>query len=150
MNEPLFELSFEYPNVDPTPPFTFETESFILHIDCANGDVYALTVWTDAYLARVREHDRETGDRLTGQYLIPPDLIIASDDIVLIERTVADLIGSNSLRPEWLIPDELTACLDDPGEYPEEDDDFSNPWLVAPVRAAGHADCGCCHLHRIG
>src|SRR5215207_9150865 len=98
MPEPTFKLSFSYP-FDPVPTDLRaagiggpDEEYFSLHIACASGDLYELTVWTDVYLARVQQHARESGDRLQGQYLLLPDLVVANKDVSLIEKIVADLI----------------------------------------------------------
>jgi hypothetical protein len=145
MHDPAFEFYFVYETSDPAAPIALDMDCFILGIECASGDVYELRVWTEDYLARVRERDRETGDHLGGQYLTPPDLVVAHHDVDLIERVVADLIRTNGLREAWHIPDELTASWSDDSVSAEEADDPGNPWLVAPV--VGHADCGCCHAH---
>jgi hypothetical protein len=146
-----FELWFVYP-CQPTPPGAMaakagvpEDEAFILRIDCASGDVYELTVWTDAYLARVRQHDRESGDRLSGHYLPLPDLVVASGDVTLIEQTVADLIRTKCLRAEWLIPDELTASWDALGPGPADADDPGDGWLSMPTFETEQAGWSCCH-----
>jgi len=93
----------------------------------------------------VRQRDHETGERLSGQYLLPPDLVVASADVDLVERIVADLIRTNGLRESWHIPDELTAWWVEDSPGAEETDDPREAWLVAPL--AGQADCGCCYRH---
>src|SRR5215207_5651182 len=105
MPEPTFKLSFSYP-FDPVPADVRaigiggpDEEYFSLHIDCASGDLYELTVWTDVYLARVQQHARELGDQLRSKYLLLPDLVVANKVVGLIEQIVADLIETQRLRP---------------------------------------------------
>jgi hypothetical protein len=148
MNEPSFEFYFSYEIGDGASPVGLEMDCFILTIECATGDIYELTVWTETYLARVRQHDRERGDNLSGQYLIPSDLIIAKHDVDLIERIVADLIQSKRLRATWQIPDELTASWAEDSVGDDDEDDPRDAWAGAEV--ADHTVCGCCHAHPRG
>jgi len=143
-----FELYFAHETGDGASPLGLETERFILLIECTNGDVYELNVWTEAYLARMRAQGRESGERLGGQYLIPPDLLVASRDVGLIERIVADLIQTNRLCEAWRIPDECTAGWSEAGDLAgdADGDDTDEAWSVAPMLQAGDG-CGCCHLY---
>jgi len=145
MPEPSFEMSFFYPclsaptNLSASASRSFDEEYFILQIDCASGDLYELTMCTDAYLARVRQQDRESGDRLSGQYLLVPDLV-ANKDVTLIEQIIADLIRTQRLRESWLIPDEFTASWSEDDPIPADMDD--------PDGVVGHGgvDGGRCRL----
>jgi hypothetical protein len=137
MDTPPFECNFAYEASDGAAPVGLEMDCFILGIECASGDVYELTVWTEAYLARVREQDRETGTYLGGQYLTTPDLIVARHDVDLIECIVAELIRTNDLREAWHIPDELTACWVECDPVPDDQDEFDDTWQVTPVPEAG-------------
>jgi hypothetical protein len=148
VDEASFSIYYQFSQIDHTRPYDLDRESFILHIECATGDVYELRVWTEDYLARMRAYNRESGEHLSGQYVIPPDLIIASQDDVLIGRVVADLIQSNGLREEWLIPDIETAYyVDDPREHDKDDEEDDDEWcMVASITEEDLADYDGCHV----
>jgi hypothetical protein len=148
MHDRHFEFYFAHKTGDGVSPVALETERFILLIECADGDVYELSVWTEAYLTRLRTLDRESGERLGSQYFIPPDLVVARYDVDLIERIVAELIQTNRLREAWRIPDECTAAWVDLGDLAGgvDEDKSDAAWPAAWV--PGERDlCGCCHLH---
>jgi hypothetical protein len=145
MPDPAFEFWFRYPcELTPSGMICPDEDHLILRIELASGDLYELTVWTDAYLARRREEDRESGDRLRGQYLPLPDLVVANEDVTLIEQIIADLIQTQQLRPEWLIPDEFTASYDEFDSVPADPDDPEDAWVAMPESVAidvGWMDC---------
>ncbi len=146
MSEPSFEFWFSYPcEVTPSGMIGPDEELFTLRIDCASGDLYELTVCTDSYLARVRLEDRESRDRLHGQYRLLPDLVVANKDVRVIEQIVADLIRTQRLRPEWLIPDELTVSWEEISPEPADMDDSDDRWLGMPVSLAEEVGWSCCH-----
>jgi len=74
MHDRPFELYFAYETSDAPLPVALEMECFILGIECANGDVYELSVWTETYLTRLLTQDHESGKRLGSQYFMAPDL----------------------------------------------------------------------------
>jgi len=123
-----------------------EEGSFGLEVVSANGDMYVLTVWTEPYLKRVLQSARESNAGQDGQYLLLPDLVLASDDDELVERTVADLLGTNRMREAWLIPDELTANFAEADPIINVEEKHDDSYLVVPLHEEGY-DCGCCHLH---
>lgn len=145
MTDQFFEFSFGYPCEWPPSGMVWPDEDvFILRIELASNDVYEFTVWTDDYLTRMRQHDHESGDRLGGRYLPLPDLVVASRDVMLIEQTIADLIQTEQLRPEWLIPDEETAAGDELDSAPPDVDDPDDAWVAMPEAVAleiGWSDC---------
>jgi hypothetical protein len=146
MSEPAFELWFSYPcEVTPSGMIGPDEDVFILRIELASGDMYELTVWTDAYLTRRRQDDRESGDRLSGQYLPLPDLVVADKDVTLIEQIIADLIQTQQLRPEWIIPDEFTVSYDDFDPAPAEAEDPDDAWVAMPESVAIDVGWSGCH-----
>jgi hypothetical protein len=151
VSEPSFKLSVYYPCIPPptnlpaTSSRPFDEEYFLLQIDCVSGDLYELTVCTDAYLARVRLDDRESGDRLRGQYLPLPDLVVANTDVTLIEQIVEDLIQTQRLQEAWRIPDEFTASWNEDGPIPADVDDPDDVWLGMPASMAEQVGWSCCH-----
>lgn len=147
MNAPSFEISFSYPAEHPIPLEGIDEDAFILYVEGGSGDVYEFTVWTEAYLARSRQRDQESGACLSGQYLLLPDLVVASHDVDLIERIVADLIRTNRLREAWHIPDELTASWSEDGPIPDDKDDSDAYGFVVLGPDAEQICCGCCHMH---
>lgn len=141
MDQLAFELSIGYPcELSPSGMLGPDEDAFILRIECATGDVYELTVWTDAYFARTRNQDRESGERLSGQYLPLPDLMVSSRDFDFIEQVVTDLIKTQRLRPEWLIPDEYTASYNEIGPAYADEDEPDTDWTAELLAVA--ADLG--------
>ena len=108
VKEPKIDVFYNYPDTDLTTPVVIESECFTVLVECANGDVYYLTVWTDDYFTRIREQARLSGACLAGGYIVLPDLIIASGNIEFILQVFNDLARTNGLQDSWLIPDELT------------------------------------------
>ena len=146
MSEPSFEFWISYPcELTPSGMIGPDEEFFTLRIDCASGDLYELTVCTDAYLARVRLEDRESRDRLHGQYRLLPDLVVANKDIILIEQIIVDLIQTQRLSEEWRIPDEFTASWNEDGPIPADVDDADDVWLGMPASMAEEVGWSCCH-----
>lgn len=151
MPEPPFKLSFFYPSITAPAQLPasssrpFDEDFFILQIDCASGDLYELTVCTDAYLLRVRQDDRASGDRLRGQYLPLPDLVVSNKDVTLIEHIVADLIQTQCLRDSWLIPDEFTASWSEDSLLPVDTDDPDDEWFGTHVSMAEEVGWSFCH-----
>ncbi len=97
-----FELWLEFEWWQPQPEDDPHNNFFNMRIRLSNGKTYALNVWTFTYLVRTHHHDQQLGERLAGQYLVPPDLLVEKLDRPLLEAVVHDLIQTNSLRDEWL------------------------------------------------
>lgn len=126
MDEPKIQVFYEFlDSDDTTPPFT-ESGRLFVEVELSTGDVYSLTACTDEYYHRLREQARESGDNFGGRYIVPPNLIIASDEAEFVQQIIHDLIKANGLQPAWLVPDELTGLWCDYGKDGDtEDDDFS-------------------------
>lgn len=138
-----FMLWFGYPGHSGASGIIGPDEGCVdVRITLATGDVYELSIWTDAYLAQVRTNDRRSGNHLNGQYLPLPDLLVTTSDLVQIEEMLADLIRANGLRPEWQIPDELTAWWDIDEPHPEDEDD--DDWTAIN---RDEIEWDCCHGH---
>jgi hypothetical protein len=140
-----FEFWFSYPcELTPSGMIGPDEDVFILRIELVTGDIYEFTVWTDAYLSRRRQQDLESGEHLHGQYLSLPDLVVADKDVSLIEQIIVDLIQTQQLRPEWLIPDEYTASYDEFVPTPEDVDDL-DAWFPMPEAVAIDVGWSGCH-----
>lgn len=136
-----FKLWFGYPGHSAESGLTGPDEGCVdVCITLATGEVYELSIWTDAYLAQVRANDRGSGNHLNGQYLPLPDLLVTTPDLAQIEAMIADLIGANGLRPEWQIPDELTAWWDSDEPHPEDQED-GDEWISINSEEIGWNSC---------
>jgi hypothetical protein len=101
---PHFSLWLEFEHLQPTPDEDPANDFFNMIIVLADGQRYALNVWTFAYFARAQAEDRASGEALGGRYLLPPDLFVERLDRGLLEEVVADLLRNGGLRKEWRAP----------------------------------------------
>jgi hypothetical protein len=92
-----FDIWLEFEHWIPNEHDNPEDDCFNMQITLDNENCYALTVWTQKYFQRVLLECKETGEFLSGAYLLPPDLFVERMDRTLIERIVADLIEQNAL-----------------------------------------------------
>lgn len=74
-----------------------------MHVVLANGQVYALNVWTFGYLETARAEARASGEYLGGAFMPAPDLFVEDLNRTHLEAVVADLIATGGLRGEWLV-----------------------------------------------
>lgn len=74
-----------------------------VQVRLTDGRRYALNVWTFKFLQRARypwPHQDGVGER--AEYLLPPDLFVASLDRPTMESVVSRMLAAGDLRPEWL------------------------------------------------
>ena len=124
MDEPKILVFYEFLDSGDTKPLFTESGRLLVEIELPTGDVYNLTACADEYYHRLREQARESGVNLGDRYVVPPNLIVASDEADFVQQVIHDLIKTNSLQPAWLVPDELTGLLADYGEDDTEADDL--------------------------
>jgi len=101
-----FTLWLEFEWWEPEPDDDPELNFFNMRVDCSDGHAYALNVWTFRYLDHVRQEATQTGESLSGTYLVPPDLLVQRLERDHIATVVADMIMSRGLASEWLVPSE--------------------------------------------
>ncbi len=54
-------------------------------------------------MSRAIADDRDSGDRLAGKYLLPPDLFVERLDRGLLEAVISDLIARGEIREDWRV-----------------------------------------------
>ena len=74
-----------------------------MQITLSDDRVYALNVWTYGFFEKMRR-EREQGGGVANSYILPPDLFVIRLDRPLLEDIVAELIKTNGLQAEWLVP----------------------------------------------
>ncbi len=104
MSETPFTLWLEFEHYIPKPDDDPEDDFCNIRIDLANGEAYALNVWTFKFLERAHREDERTGENLSGHYLISPDLLVTRLDRATMEKVFTDLVQTEQLKQEWLIP----------------------------------------------
>lgn len=82
-----------------------ENDFFNMTVTLDDGRTYALNVWTFKFFERARDIDRITDCCLGGRYLVAPDLFVERFDRKLMEQIVADLIHTEGMKNEWLVPE---------------------------------------------
>ena len=103
MSEQGFDLWLEIEQCDPAGAGDPEDDFCNIQFRLGDGRAYALNVWTFKFLERVRRGDAETGEGLSGKYLIPPDLFVEKLERGTLTEIVADLIRAHELKEEWLV-----------------------------------------------
>ena len=106
MSRTGFELWLEFEHWEPSPDHDPEDDFFNMQIRLDDGRTYALNVWTYRFMERARREDEETGEGLSGKYMIAPDLFVERLDRELVTEVVKDLIRNKGLKKEWLIEEE--------------------------------------------
>ncbi len=103
MNETEFDLWLEFEHWEWEESHDPEDDAFNMQIRLANGETYALNVWTFKLFSRLRERDRESGQSLSGKYMVAPDLFVERLDRNLVTEVVRELISEHGLKTEWLV-----------------------------------------------
>jgi hypothetical protein len=103
MSDEKFDLWLEFEHWGPAGAHGPEDDFFNMQVRLPDGRCYALNVWTFKFLERARREDVETGEGLSGKYMLPPDLFVARLERDLVTQTIADLIRRQGLKDEWLV-----------------------------------------------
>jgi hypothetical protein len=105
MSETKFDLWLEFEHWEWKEGDDPEDDFFNMHIQLANGETYALNVWTFKFFSRLRQGYQESGENLSGKYLVAPDLFVERLDRNLVTEVVRDLVSNHGLKIEWLVPE---------------------------------------------
>jgi hypothetical protein len=99
-----FDLWLEFEYWAPQPDDDPEVNFFNMQIRLSSGEKYALNVWTYRFFA-LAVRDQQAAELPTRRkYMLPPDLFVSRLDRRLIEDIAAELIRTQSLKAEWLVP----------------------------------------------
>ena len=85
-----------------------ENELANVIIDFTDGRHYGINVWTYKFLYTLIELSKKEGTNLNGLYMEPPDLFVKELTRDCIEKTIADLLKTDSLE-KMLNPSVLSA-----------------------------------------
>jgi len=93
-----FTLWLEFEGVVFDPPVDPYKDFFNCIIRTEDGRDCALNVWTFGVLGEFIEHDRASGENLSGRYLLPPDLLVEKAERKLMEDVVRELLERGDLE----------------------------------------------------
>lgn len=91
----------------------------------SDGRHYRFRVWTYSFLEELVSRDRESGERLGGKYMLPPDLFVERLDRDLLQRAVADMLERDDIEFEKLESsghEEVEASDEEDGEAFDDDE----------------------------
>ena len=106
---PQFELWLETEIGEPNHPANQPQQNFCnINITFDDGRFYALNVWTFDFLPLARFSDayETTADATPANYILPPDLFVASLTRELITSVIIQMIANGKMKDEWLVEPE--------------------------------------------
>ena len=103
MSEAKFDLWLEFEHWEWEETHDPEDDAFNMQIRLANGETYALNVWTFKLFSRLREEDRRSDRALSGKYMVAPDLFVERLDRNLVTEVIRELVSNSGLKKEWLV-----------------------------------------------
>lgn len=81
-----------------TPDWDRTNDFCFVRVDLADGRRYALNVWTFSVFTNTLQEAINTGDNLSGLYIVPPDLFVKELTRDCITATITDLLSKGDLE----------------------------------------------------
>lgn len=92
-----FAVWLEFEEGDPDNWDKFD-ELANIQVDLADGRKYGINVWTYKFLETLISLDKKSGEKLSGLYQCPPDLLVEELTRECITNSIEDLLKKGNLE----------------------------------------------------